>query len=302
MVVASCSSGSSKGGRGSSSRAFASTTYERRAGEGYAAVDGDGDDEEGGEDQQQKDRMFIDRRRLVITAGNGGSGAVSFMKDGGPKMRRGADGGNGGDGASVWIKALRHVKGLGDLPFRVAAENGGKGAKQGTQGKRGREVELGVPVGTVVWREIVEEEDEEDDRMKGERIDDGGIDFTNWGTPNPVSNDDDDNDDDDAAAAAADAGAEKTRREPNLGTRPRGIYKGNWEILCDLEEHGSRVRLAKGGRGGKGNKFKPTGKLAGTRDLGTDGEKLTVMLELKVRCWCVLFFLSFSSRQPSTTN
>ena len=68
---------------------------------------------------------------------------------------------------------------------------------------------------------------------------------------------------------------------PNIGDRPRGIYKGSWNVVVDLDEHGSRLRLAKGGRGGKGNKSKPTGKLAGTRDLGTEGEKLTVVLELK---------------------
>ena len=43
-------------------------------------------------DDERKDKAFVDRRRVVITAGNGGSGAVSFMKDGGAKRRRGAQG------------------------------------------------------------------------------------------------------------------------------------------------------------------------------------------------------------------
>lgn len=248
-------------------RAFTST-YERAS---YAA---EGDDE-AAEEQQQRDRKFIDKRRVAITAGNGGSGAVSFMKDGGSKMRRGADGGNGGDGAGVWIQALRHVKGLGDTPFRVAAENGGKGGKQGSHGRRGKEVELRVPVGTVVWKEIVDIGEKEE-----LEIDDGRIDFSNWGTPNPVANDDDDDADADADDYKAEGGPQP---ETQRGTRPRGVLKGNWEILCDLNEHGSRFRLAKGGRGGKGNKAKPKGKLAATRDLGTEGEKLTVILELKVR-------------------
>ena len=80
-------------------------------------------------DDERKDKAFVDRRRVVITAGNGGSGAVSFMKDGGAKRRRGADGGNGGNGGDVWIEASRHVKGLGDLPFRIAAMEVGCGAR-----------------------------------------------------------------------------------------------------------------------------------------------------------------------------
>ena len=65
-------------------------------------------------DDERKDKAFVDRRRVVITAGNGGSGAVSFMKDGGAKRRRGADGGNGGNGGDVWI----------ELPLAVADAGG----------------------------------------------------------------------------------------------------------------------------------------------------------------------------------
>ena len=221
-------------------------------------------------DDERKDKTFVDRRRLVITAGDGGSGAVSFMKDGGAKRRRGADGGNGGNGGDVWIQASQHVKGLGDLPFRIAAGNGGRGAAQGTQGKRGDEININVPVGTLVWKEVAD-----DVESNGAHINAGNIDFSKWGTTEPVSN----LDYGDAIESVDDES--KSIRAPNFGDRPRGIYKGKWEVLIDLDEHGSRLRLAKGGRGGKGNKSKPTGKLAGTRDLGTEGEKLTVVLELK---------------------
>ena len=46
------------------------------------------------------------------------------------------------------------MKALGDLPFRIAGGNGGKGAAQGTQGRRGEEIELKVPVGTWLWKEL----------------------------------------------------------------------------------------------------------------------------------------------------
>ena len=228
-----------------------------------------GDDETSGE-EEKKDKAFVDRRRVVITAGDGGSGAVSFMKDGGAKRRRGADGGNGGNGGDVWIQASRYVKGLGDLPFRIAAGNGGRGAAQGTQGKRGDEINIKVPVGTVVWKELVDELESD-----GAHTSTGEIDFSKWGTAEPVSNFDDD------VAIKGVHDEPKSIRAPNMGNRPRGIHIGAWDVLIDLNEHGSRFRLAKGGRGGKGNKSKPTGKLAGTRDLGTEGEKLTVVLELK---------------------
>lgn len=229
-----------------------------------AATDDAWGDETSAE-EEKKDKAFVDRRRVVITAGDGGSGSVSFMKDGGAKRRRGADGGNGGNGGEVWIQASRYVKGLGDLPFRIAAGNGGRGAAQGTQGRRGVEITIKVPVGTVVWKELVDEAE-----IDVGHISAGEIDFSKWGTAEPVTNLDDDVGDEPKFIAA-----------PNYGERPRGIHKGTWDVLIDLSKHGSKLQLAKGGRGGKGNKSKPTGKLAGTRDLGTEGEKLTVVLELK---------------------
>ena len=98
------------------------------------------EDSDGIDDDLRKDKRFIDRRRVVITSGDGGAGAVSFRMDGGSKMRRGADGGNGGDGADVWINAVRHVKGLGDVPFRLVGSNGGRGGKEGSQGRRGKNI------------------------------------------------------------------------------------------------------------------------------------------------------------------
>lgn len=219
------------------------------------------------QEEQKKDKKFIDRRRVMVTAGDGGAGAVSFAKDGGAKGRRGADGGNGGDGADVWVRASRGVKSLGNIPYRAAGKNGGKGAAQGANGRRGDQVELEVPVGTVVWREL-DEGNERTDTLGGG----GAIDFSNWGSSLPVENDEGRDDTRDERSSVGRA---------NFGERPRGIHKGEWEVLTDLSEHGARFRLARGGRGGKGNRSKPTGKDAGTRDLGEEGEKLTVVFELK---------------------
>ena len=241
-------------------RAAASTIADREfvsSGKGEDYFDSDVTDYE-----LRKDKRFIDRRRVVITSGDGGAGAVSFRMDGGSKMRRGADGGNGGDGADVWIHAVRHVKGLGDVPFRLVGPNGGRGGKEGSQGKRGKNIELRVPVGTVIWKELLKEQKDDD-------FDENEIDFSSWGTSTPVSQDDEENEEDEVA------------NEPNLGTRPRGIHKGEWVILADLNKHGSKIRIAKGGRGGRGNKTMPKGPSAGTSEPGGKGEDATIVLELK---------------------
>lgn len=227
---------------------------------------GGGDD---GGDDKVKDKKFIDRRRVVVTAGNGGSGAVSFMKDGGSRGRRGADGGHGGMGGSVYVQSLSSVKGLGSIPFRVAATNGGRGAKQGSNGRRGEDVELKVPLGTVVWQEIEGDDGDEIVSVGGG----SGIDFSKWGSEDPVW--DGEVDDDENTTTT------KALVDPNRGTRPRGIHEGKWKVLADMDEHKKRILLAKGGRGGKGNRAKPRGELAGTADKGADGGKLTVVLELK---------------------
>ena len=90
----------------------------------------------------RKDKRFIDRRRVVITSGDGGAGCCQLQDGWRVECAGGADGGNGGDGADVWIHAVRHVKGLGDVPFRLVGPNGGRGGKEGSQGKRGKNIEL----------------------------------------------------------------------------------------------------------------------------------------------------------------
>jgi GTP-binding protein len=95
--------------------------------------------------------MFIDQVRVYLKAGRGGNGAVSFRHEKGvPKG--GPDGGHGGHGGNVLLVA---EKGLTTLAFfrfhpvnRAKGGDHGQGARK--QGKRGPDLELRVPVGTVV--------------------------------------------------------------------------------------------------------------------------------------------------------
>jgi len=94
---------------------------------------------------------FIDEAKIEIHAGNGGDGAASFRRER-SIPRGGPDGGDGGKGGSVWARADRNVNTLIDYRFAVIyrAQHGGKGMGQDCYGRGGEDVELRMPVGTVI--------------------------------------------------------------------------------------------------------------------------------------------------------
>lgn len=94
---------------------------------------------------------FIDLARIRVHAGDGGVGCVSFRREkfvpkGGP------DGGTGGRGGSVIIRANRHLTTLLDFHYRktYAAPRGEHGLGSNKSGKSGHDIILEVPVGTVI--------------------------------------------------------------------------------------------------------------------------------------------------------
>ena len=95
--------------------------------------------------------MFVDRAEITIKSGKGGNGAVTFRRDpyvpdGGP------DGGDGGDGGSVIFIADRNLRTLMDLKYKrkYQAENGQNGMKRNRFGKKGQDLYIKVPVGTLI--------------------------------------------------------------------------------------------------------------------------------------------------------
>src|SRR5918992_1347962 len=94
---------------------------------------------------------FIDEAKIEVHAGSGGHGAATFRRE---KYvpRGGPDGGDGGRGGSVWARADRNVNTLVDYRFaRIhRAENGQRGMGSDCDGRAGRDIELRVPVGTLV--------------------------------------------------------------------------------------------------------------------------------------------------------
>jgi len=95
--------------------------------------------------------MFIDYTQIDISAGNGGSGAVSFRREkfipkGGP------DGGDGGRGGHVIFKVDTNLHTLQDIRYRrrYKAENGHPGRGSNKTGKNGKDVVILVPAGSVI--------------------------------------------------------------------------------------------------------------------------------------------------------
>lgn len=93
---------------------------------------------------------FVDEARILVTAGKGGDGCVSFRREkfvpkGGP------DGGDGGDGGSVVLQADPHLNTLVDFRYRrkLQARNGQPGMGRNRSGKSAEDLVLEVPVGTV---------------------------------------------------------------------------------------------------------------------------------------------------------
>ncbi len=95
--------------------------------------------------------QFVDETNLHAKAGDGGAGAVAFRREA-HVARGGPDGGDGGSGGDVWLVADHNVASLlafRDHPFRRATD-GTHGSGKGRHGRRGEDVEVPVPPGTVV--------------------------------------------------------------------------------------------------------------------------------------------------------
>jgi GTP-binding protein len=95
----------------------------------------------------------MDKVEITITAGRGGRGVVSFWREkfhplGGP------DGGDGGRGGDIYIKASSNEQDLSKFRNKRSyrAESGKNGEKQKKHGRDGEDLYINVPVGTTVYR------------------------------------------------------------------------------------------------------------------------------------------------------
>jgi GTP-binding protein len=95
---------------------------------------------------------FVDAVDIHVAAGHGGRGCISFRRE---KFvpRGGPNGGDGGNGGSVYLVAQSNLNTLLNFRFQKTFSAGGGGHGEGSNrtGARGNDIELNVPIGTVVY-------------------------------------------------------------------------------------------------------------------------------------------------------
>jgi len=188
--------------------------------------------------------MFVDRIKIFAQAGKGGRGCASFRREkfvpkGGP------DGGDGGRGGDVILRADRHVDNLANLFYEpiIKAKDGGHGMGKKMSGRAGADKVVKIPVGTVVWR--------------GEQT-------------MPV------------IPSEVEASHEITSTVPWQDSSTSHGMTGA-EVVADLTRDGQDFVLCRGGAGGKGNVHFKSSRNRAPRQYteGEEGEQGHFLLELR---------------------
>lgn len=195
--------------------------------------------------------MFVDQIKVFAQAGSGGRGCVSFRREkfvpkGGP------DGGDGGRGGDVILRADQHVDNLSNFFYEpiIKAKSGGHGMGKKMHGRSALPNIVKLPVGTIVWRA-----DDVEDIQPAQS------------TPVILS------------------GVEGSR-EIGLKVSPRNSSTSlgmTREPVVDLTRGGQEFVLCRGGAGGKGNVHFKSSRNRAPRQYteGEEGEQGHFLLELR---------------------
>ncbi len=211
------------------------------------------------------DAMFVDQIKIFAQAGNGGRGCVSFRREkfvpkGGP------DGGDGGRGGDVILRADQHTDHLANLFYEpiIKAKNGGHGRGKKMHGKNAPNKIVKVPIGTIVYQLRSSGPSRTD--LTGLRIksaeSDGLRDSTSAGANEPEP--------------AELSGAQSTPDQS-------AIRKSEIDPVADLTRDGEEFVLCQGGAGGKGNVHFKSSRNRAPREYtdGGEGESGDFLLELR---------------------
>jgi len=202
--------------------------------------------------------VFVDRIKIFAQAGKGGRGCVSFRREkfvpkGGP------DGGDGGRGGDVILRADQHTDHLAHLFYEpiVKAKNGGHGRGKKMHGKNAPDKIVKVPAGTVIYRNA------ESLRAEG-ALSDGVRDSVDARANQPEAVRLSDN------RSAPDQFAIRD---------PRSAI----DMIADLTHDGQELVLCKGGAGGKGNVHFKSSRNRAPREYtdGGEGESGHFLFELR---------------------
>lgn len=217
--------------------------------------------------------MFVDRIRVLAQAGNGGRGCVSFRRE---KFvpRGGPDGGDGGRGGDIILRADVHTDNLANLFYEpiIKAKSGEHGQGKKMHGRGAQPKVVNVPIGTVVYRAEPPRKRAEDDFGDGEPSAEEERAATELAQPAvPIFRRDDK------------GNAVLWQNETAGSRRPETAPAGAEEVMADLAQDGQEFVLCAGGRGGKGNvHFKSSRNRAPTQYTeGEEGEQGYFLLELR---------------------
>jgi len=240
---------------------------------------------------------MFDLVQLRLFAGDGGNGRVSFRREkfiakGGP------DGGNGGYGGNIYLKATRGLNSLQHYAGvkEFVAKSGEPGGAKNQIGAHGQDLHLEVPVGTRVWlladnrvsrirRRFHRSEAQAEPNIKhqiltlsvkGGRVEPIVPDELEPVKPNEereavITNDEQ-------------TESHETVVQRSTSLRNQRLQDMNKLFLVELLEEGEEVLIAKGGEGGKGNNlFKgSTNTTPVIAEYGIPGERREVILELRL--------------------
>lgn len=101
--------------------------------------------------------MLIDNVDIKVKAGNGGKGAVSFIRNG-QTSRGGPDGGNGGNGGDIYFQGSPNIHDLKNFTFKkeVIGDHGVAGGRNNLFGKNAEHKTVLLPIGTIITDKIAE--------------------------------------------------------------------------------------------------------------------------------------------------
>ncbi|HEY4284158.1 MAG TPA: Obg family GTPase CgtA [Chthoniobacterales bacterium] len=242
--------------------------------------------------------MFVDRIKVFAQAGTGGRGSVSFRREkfvpkGGP------DGGDGGRGGDIILKADSHTDNLSNLFYEplIKAKNGGHGMGKKMFGRSAPNKIVKVPVGTVIYaageqgnverrtpnveHRMAEGEEENADLSalglaNAERPLEEGEEHKG-STSNAQRSTPNEDEEKEHGSATVVGQALRLPAQTAAGGAPA------LQLLADLTQDGQEFLLAKGGKGGKGNVHFKSSRNRAPRQYteGEEGEQGHFLLELR---------------------